>query len=176
MDWHATGSMAFISTGWSQRWICCCGVELAVHISRVNCGNGIMQWTNCKLELVYRDPVAWNPLVDPSFRPLSRCRPSHSVWTLVHCSLDAARNSGCLSNEDLLTSHWIAMNELATSMAKRSVDRSRGRPPTFHYTSLLPWALPASYIAVTDAGYKSENFKIVKNTIFRNVFTMACCK
>jgi len=43
-------------------------VELAeVHVSPVSRSNGIIQWTNCKLEWVYRDPVAWNPHVDPSF-------------------------------------------------------------------------------------------------------------
>ena len=55
-------------------------VELeVVHASLVSRSNGIIQWTNCKLEWVYRDPVAWNLRVDPSFRPLSRCRPSYSV-------------------------------------------------------------------------------------------------
>jgi len=63
----------------THRSNCYRGIRSAYILGQLQYGNGIIQWTNCKLEWVYHDPVARNPRVNPSFRPLSRCRPSHSV-------------------------------------------------------------------------------------------------
>ena len=42
-------------------------LEVTAYVSGQLLYNGIIQRTNCKLDWVYQDPVAWNARVDPSF-------------------------------------------------------------------------------------------------------------